>query len=294
MDFEVYCRIVDEIPTMTELHLQGLGEPTMHPRFFDMVSYAAGKGIQVSTNTNLTLLNRTRALKCISSGLARLHASLDGATAATYEGIRRGAHHARVLKHLQILLDIRREKHSATPFVQIVYVVMRRNLAELPDLLRQAQALGVDEVFVQHLCHDFGEASLPAHYRPMRAFVAAETLLGEDEATVAHVFDAARELARELGITLRLPRIKAHVHPPGTPGRQRCDWPFKGGYISYQGLAMPCCMIATPDRLNFGSVAERGVEAIWNSEAFHAFRAQLDSDTPPEICRSCAVYSGTF
>ena len=26
------------------VHLQGLGEPMMHPRFFDMVSYAAGKG----------------------------------------------------------------------------------------------------------------------------------------------------------------------------------------------------------------------------------------------------------
>jgi radical SAM protein with 4Fe4S-binding SPASM domain len=57
---------------------------------------------------------------------------------------------------------------------------------------------------------------------------------------------------------------------------------------------MPCSMVATPDRINFGSMAERGVREIWSSEAYEAFRDQLDSDEPPEICRSCAVYNGTF
>ena len=57
---------------------------------------------------------------------------------------------------------------------------------------------------------------------------------------------------------------------------------------------MPCCMVATPDRVHFGSVAERGVETIWNGDAYQAFRRQLDSDEPPDVCRSCAVYSGTF
>ena len=31
-----------------------------------------------------------------------------------------------------------------------------------------------------------------------------------------------------------------------------------GAYVSYQGLAMPCCMVATPDRIQLGSMAERG------------------------------------
>ena len=34
-------------------------------------------------------------------------------------------------------------------------------------------------MFVQHLCHDFGESSLPEHYRPMREFVQQQTLLEE-------------------------------------------------------------------------------------------------------------------
>ena len=53
-------------------------------------------------------------------------------------------------------------------------------------------------------------------------------------------------------------------------------------------------MVATPDRINFGSMVERGVREVWNDEAYQVFRDQLDSDVPPEICRSCAVYNGTF
>jgi hypothetical protein len=37
--------------------------------------------------------------------------------------------------------------------------------------VRQAHSWSIETMFVQHLCHDFGESSLPAHYRPMREFV---------------------------------------------------------------------------------------------------------------------------
>src|SRR5215211_7595523 len=67
MPFEAFTRLVDQFPTMTELQLQGLGEPMMHPRFFDMVAYAVGRGVQVSTNSNLTLLNARRAEQCVRS-----------------------------------------------------------------------------------------------------------------------------------------------------------------------------------------------------------------------------------
>jgi MoaA/NifB/PqqE/SkfB family radical SAM enzyme len=85
MPFETFMGLVDQLPTMTELQLQGLGEPMMHPRFFDMVAYAAARGIEVSTNSNLTLLTPARAEQLVASGLSHLHVSIDGATSATYE-----------------------------------------------------------------------------------------------------------------------------------------------------------------------------------------------------------------
>src|SRR5690242_1194231 len=61
MPFETFARTLDELDGLSELHLQGLGELMMHPRFFDMVAYAAARGVEVSTNSNLTLLNAPRA-----------------------------------------------------------------------------------------------------------------------------------------------------------------------------------------------------------------------------------------
>jgi radical SAM protein with 4Fe4S-binding SPASM domain len=266
----------------------------MHPRFFEMVEYAARKGIRVSTNSNLTLLNARRAERCISSGLDCLHVSIDGASAETYERIRQRAHFERVVGNLERLLDLRAQTGSQLPRVRLVMVIMRQNLHELPALVRLAHKWSVESMFVQHLCHDFGEDSLPERYLPMRDFVQSETLLEEETERIEHYFSQARAVAEELGVNLRLPRTRLRVHPPATPGRQRCDWPWRGAYISYQGAAMPCCMISTPDRYTLGHLGTQDFATLWNGVDYQQFRAQLDSDEPPDVCRSCSVYSGTF
>jgi MoaA/NifB/PqqE/SkfB family radical SAM enzyme len=294
MAFDVFTRLIDQFANLHELHLQGLGEPMMHPRFADMVAYATRKGVRVTTNSNLTLLNPQRAERCITSGLAAVFVSVDGASAEVYERIRVRSRLEKVLHNLRLLREARENFASRTPEMRMVVVVMRQNLHELPELIRLAHREGMAGVFVQHLCHDFGESSLPPQYRPMRDFVQEQTLMEVDTATIERWFGETRAVAQELNLELRLPRSRPRPHDPDKRGADRCSWPYTGAYISYQGLAMPCCMIATPDRMNFGSMAEAGVEAIWNGDGYRTFRARLASDEPPEICRSCAIYSGTF
>jgi radical SAM protein with 4Fe4S-binding SPASM domain len=269
------------------------GEPLLHPRFFDMVGFAAQRGIRVTTNTNMTVMTDSRAAECVQSGLHTMHVSLDGAHAAIYESIRVRARFDRVLRNLRRLMKAKAAA-GVLPHVRLVAVVMRQNLDELPDLVRLASEEGAESLSVQHLCHDFGEASLPERYRPMRAFVDEQTLLREDQAYVDTVFKQARAEAQRLDITLRLPNIEPRTHAPDIPGRTRCDWPWRGSYISYDGKAMPCCMVATPDRINFGDMMRDGATAVWNNDAYGDFRERLSSPTPPEVCRSCAIYSGTF
>jgi radical SAM protein with 4Fe4S-binding SPASM domain len=102
-------------------------------------------------------------------------------------------------------------------------------------------------------------------------------------------FDEAQAAAAELGVALRLPNPA-----PKPRSERRCDWPWRGAYVAYSGEAMPCCMVATPDRINFGSMATQGVRQVWDSDAYRDFRRRLDSDAPPDICRGCAVYQGKF
>ncbi len=294
LDFDLYCRLLDGFDGVSELHLQGLGEPLLHPRFFDMVRVAVARGLRVSTNTNMTLMTEARAAECVDSGLHRLHVSIDGASRQVYETIRVNARLPKVLRNLRWLMRAKSAAAAWHPEVQMVVVAMRENLAELPALVRLAAEEGIVQVSVQQLCHDFGEHSLPAQYRPMRRFIDGQMLAHADPRQVSEIFAEARAEAARLGIGLRLPQLRLRRHAPGTPGRERCDWPWRGAYLSYDGKAMPCCMVATPDRIHFGDMAVDGVAAVWNGPAYEDFRRRLSSDDPPAVCRSCAVYNGTF
>jgi MoaA/NifB/PqqE/SkfB family radical SAM enzyme len=264
----------------------------MHPCFFDMVAYAARKRIRVTTVSNLTLLSPARAERCVSSGLYALHVSIDGATAETFERIRVGARFEQVMHHLELLQDARARLGSASPHLHLIMVVMRQNLHEVPEVVRLAHRWSMESVCVQHLAHDLGEPTLPEHYYPQRGFVKAESLQGGDPRRRERYFREARQVASELGLELRLPQ--ARRHPPGTLGHERCQWPWRKAYISYQGLAMPCCVVGAPDRINFGNVVELGMERVWHGAGYEDFRRQLASAEPPDVCRSCGIYTGTY
>ncbi|NLG96985.1 MAG: radical SAM protein [Chloroflexi bacterium] len=294
MDYDLYCRIVDQFANIKTLHLQGLGEPTLHPRFFDMVTYAVQKSIRVTTNTNLTTINEARAELCVTSGLDTLHFSIDGTTAETYENIRLNARFDKVLRNLQNLVDARKRLGSDYPHLHMVMVIMRQNLAELPDLVRLAHRYGAEEVFAQQLSHDFGDPAFNPKFQPLNEYVHEQSLLYEDEARIEHYFGEARALAKEYGIRLRLPRPRPRAYPPETSGRDRCSWPWTSAYISFQGYAMPCCMAATPEQVHLGLIDGTNLEGIWNGEPYRQFREQLASGQPPEICKFCSIYNGNF
>jgi MoaA/NifB/PqqE/SkfB family radical SAM enzyme len=293
--------LLDQMPDLQELHLQGLGEPMLHPHFFDMVALAARRGIRVSANTNLTLLTPQRARRCIDSGLASISVSLDGASAAVYESIRRKASFAKVIRNLGRLVDARDAAGSSLA-IRGVMVLMRANLHELPALLRLLDAHRVRELLVQRLSSDLSQPQLPARYIPIRDYVRDAELRPSDLPRAAQVFAQARDLAVSLGITLHLPRLDTPTARPSgaASGTPRCTWPWDQLYITAAGEMLPCCMVATADRASFGQVFDEvgagrpRLSDRWHGERARAFRAGLASDHPPSVCRSCALYHGTF
>src|SRR5438067_9752624 len=236
MGYDEFTRLIDQFVGVKELHLQGLGEPMMHPRLFDMIGYAIAKGIVVTCTSNLTLLSPRRAEQCIRSGLVELNISVDSAIPEIYERIRVGSRFDRVARNVALLMETRERMGSQQPRLKIVAVLMRQTLDGLPELVRMVHRWSIPELFVQHLCHDFAESSLPAEYRPMREFVDQQTLSGHDPRHIERVFGETRSVAEELGVQLRLPSVHPNPYPPGTPGPTRCDWPWVRAYVSYQGL----------------------------------------------------------
>ncbi|MGC9665642.1 radical SAM/SPASM domain-containing protein [Planosporangium sp. 12N6] len=290
---ELFTRILDGVPTLRRLTMQGLGEPLLSPYLLDQVRQAKARGLTVGFNSNATLLNRRRADELVAAGLDWLHVSLDGATAGTYEGIRQGATFDTVVANLAGLVAAKRDAGSATPWVRVVFVAMRRNVAELPDLVALLARIGVDELRVQNLSHDFSDTDPAGRYTGIREFAAAEGLWTSPESaeTADRAFVAARWAADTYGLTLRLPRLAA---VPAEPGRPGCTWPWESVYVTSQGVVQPCCMVMGDDRVSLGRLTESGFAEIWHSPGYRDFRRRLAADDPPAVCRGCALYRRTF
>jgi radical SAM protein with 4Fe4S-binding SPASM domain len=290
---DLFRRLLDETPSLERLTLQGLGEPLLQPHLMEMVELATARGIEVGFNSNAMLLTRARADRLVALGLSWLHVSLDGATAATHEGIRDGADFDRITRNLRGLVAARQAAGSARPWVRVVFVAMRRNVAELPALVRRLGEWGVDELHVQGLSHDFADTDPSGAYAGIRSFAATESLAGMDPVAVADVFGRAREAADECGVALRLP-VPDAAPSRREPGRPGCTWPWDAAYVTSRGTVQPCCMVMGDDRVSMGSLADGDLAEVWHGDAYRAFRAALLTDEPPDVCRGCSLYRGTF
>jgi radical SAM protein with 4Fe4S-binding SPASM domain len=288
MPLDLFRRIVDQVPGLRQLTLQGLGEPLLCPDLLSMIRLATERGIRVGFNSNATLLSRRRADDLVAAGLSWLHVSLDGADASTYESIREGGDFARVLRNLAGLVEAKRVAGSSTPWVRVVFVAMRRNVDGLPDLVRLVSDLGVDEVHVQNLSHSFSDTDPGGAYREIRDYVADQALwTGADRARTAAVFAEVGRVAADADVRVRLP---ANEPAP----RHGCTWPWDSAYITSAGLVQPCCMVMGDDRVRLGDLNRATFSEIWVGPAYREFRRRMRSDDPPEVCRGCALYQGTF
>jgi radical SAM protein with 4Fe4S-binding SPASM domain len=292
LGFQRFKAIVDALPELETVTLQGLGEPLMAPDLFRMLEYGAARGLRMGFNTNATLLTRATAERLVAAGLDWLHVSIDGATAATYESIRDGSRFAKVERNVRGLVDVMRARRAERPRLSLVFVAMRRNLAELPAVVRLAADWGIRVLRVQNLSHSFSDTDPAGAYREIREFAEAEALWQSPSAADTAVFHEAREVAAALGVTLRLPELEAE---PARPTRGRgCDWPWHSAYVRQDGRVQPCCMLMGGDRAILGDLAEASFPAIWRGEAYEAFRAALGTGSPPDVCRGCSLYRGVF
>lgn len=112
MEFGLFRRIIDEMAAHggESLVLASRGEPTLHPRFADMLSYASPRVLDIKINTNATRLDERLCHRILEAGPNLLVFSVDSASPAQYEEIRKGARFDQVLGNIRRFQDIR-SKH---------------------------------------------------------------------------------------------------------------------------------------------------------------------------------------
>lgn len=149
MSFEDYKKIIDKLgDTAFSVTLWNYGEPSLNPRFFDMIKYAKSKGLKVITSTNGNAFKKDIE-QFIDSGLDELVLAVDGVKKETYEKYRINGNFEEFVNGIKELSRLKKEKNSYFPFMSMQFIIMKNNESEVEDVEAFAKSLGVDELILK-------------------------------------------------------------------------------------------------------------------------------------------------
>ncbi len=278
MTAETFAALAPLLRRTKRVHLQGWGEPLLHPRFLDFAAAARRAGCAVSFTTYGLAMTDTLAARLVQSGIDIIAFSLAGTDEAS-NASREGVPLAKVREAVARLNRARKITGAATPQVHLAYLMLASAVdavKTLPELMREME---IPVAVVSTLDY------VPEAGAEKEAFAPGETDKIERARLILQE-TAAR--AGALGLTL-------HYSLPGPAGANDCGEHIQNCmYIDAEGRISPCIYVNLPTNENdpcrrvFGTVTQTAPLAIWNSPDFKAFRRRLADGDPDLPCRSCA------
>lgn len=266
MSWEVFSSLLPFVRHTKLVHLQGWGEPLLHPRLWDMAVAIKERHGRVSLTTNALLLDESAAKEACRIGLDLVAISVAGALGETNDSLRAGSHLEPICANISYLCKLK-----PRPKVHLVMQMMRPNIEELPELVTLAARLGVDEVIAPNL-----------DYTPTEEVDALRAFNRSGDHNCTELTEEATRRGRELG-------IKVHLYPLSPRDDVLvCDAdPVHNVWISVSGEVAPCPYLALPcrgqiprlfwgkkedlARFSFGNVLE-GLDRVLNGQAARSFR----------------------
>jgi MoaA/NifB/PqqE/SkfB family radical SAM enzyme len=269
------------------VHLQGWGEPLLHPEFFTFAALAREAGCRVSTTTNGMLLDEPGLRRLMDAGLEIVAFSLTGLFAG-HDRARPGTSFSRVVECIQALNRLKLAAGRATPRIHVAYMLLRSGLADLERLPQVLGGLGIDQVVLSTLDLVPSRDLLGESFAdlPMAAYEDVQVRLAAMEAAA---------LGQGLPISYRLPS-------PGTRAALCPENPRQALCVAADGAVSPCVFTNLPVRgvslpgrhgahpyrpLVFGNLGDQRLQAIWRHPAYADFRQSFGTGRLAGSCRPC-------
>ena len=299
-----FQRLLDELSGLSPvpaLFFGGLGEPLFHPHTVEWVARAHAVGAHTELITNGTLLTERRSRQLIAAGLDVLWVSIDGATPESYADVRLGAQLPKVIANVARFRRLRRGSHYPTPKIGLAFVAMRRNVDDLPAVLRLGRQVGATLFSVSNVLpysEDMQAERLYARTIRNIAYLSAPHLpklslpkMDMDEQTQP-AFAAALNSGCNVtfaGNSLSGANDVCNFIESGTlsvawDGAVSPCWPLMHSHVSY--------LHGKPRRSRrhvIGNVLERSVLELWNDPEYVAYRERVQSFAfaPCTYCGGC-------
>ncbi len=254
---DFFTKVIDQIaPYSTYLTFYFQGEPFLNPKFLEMATYAASKGIYTSTSTNAHFLKDEVAKKTVESGLERIIISIDGTTQEVYQQYRIGGNLEKVIAGTRNLIKWKKALNSSKPYVIFQYLVVKPNEHQLQEVQALAKELEVDEVkFKTAQVYDYenGNELIPDNSRYSR---------------YKKTSDGKYRIKNEL--------------------TNHCWKLWSSCVITWDGKIVPCCFDKDA-KYQLGNLATDAFSEVWQSGAYQDFRKSvLTSRSQIDICQNCS------
>ena len=141
------------------VHLQGWGEPLLHPDFVEILRLAKQAGCKVGTTTNGMPISLEMAKRLVGEGLDILAFSIAGITSKRNDGIRRGTRLTQVLRAIEMIRSVRDQLGMKKPKIHMAFMLLRSGLYELDSIPKFLAEAGIEEIVLSPLtlpvCHEF-------------------------------------------------------------------------------------------------------------------------------------------
>jgi MoaA/NifB/PqqE/SkfB family radical SAM enzyme len=153
LNLDLFKKLIDELGDYVFLILfWGWGEPFLNPSAYDMIALAKQRGIKIVSSTNgHVFAEDDHAEKLVRSGLDALIFAVDGISQDTYQQYRKRGDLAKVIEGLKKVVTAKDRARSATPLINLRFIVMKHNEHEVPRLKAFAESLGADLVTLKTL-----------------------------------------------------------------------------------------------------------------------------------------------
>ena len=291
LSFEAFCHIIDQLPGLERAVLHGIGEPLLNPDLPRFVAYLKARNVRVIFNTNAILLDRERGDALADAGLDELRVSLDAVTPELYAELRGVDRFRQVIENLRKF--IKRHGGLNNPKLSLWWVALQKNLWQLPDFVRLAAKLGVQEIHMQRLVY-FGDREAIDNGTTMKAEQSLNAALEHQQ---IDLIKECEKMAISLGLVFNASGNTTptnSITANGSHPWQACTRPWTLMYITANGNALPCCIapFATHDysKIILGNVFQQSIQDVWNDVPYQNLRAAVLSGSPaPWPCQFCGV-----
>ena len=268
-DMDVFRSFEPLMDTVEEVTLMGWGEPTIHPHFNEMLEIIDKHSARKYFCSNGMNLKKVKD-SIFKYNVDVFAVSVDGATFETNARIRRGSDLNVITEDLKSIVQEKNRRGLKYPWINFVFCAMASNIHELPDLVRLAAEIGIEEVKVVYLTV-FNEELLE------------ETLWGKEN-MVREIFDEAARVGEETGIILKLPHIPGE-DIGGENYHKECFVSWRDFFLGSDGYVRPC--MSTPVKF-FKYDMKKDFMEMWNSLEYQEYRKVVNDNLKmDEPCKRC-------